>query len=178
VAVFQNCFMHHTWNNTPHDRVLLYFDFWHPDLSVDEQRALRAFEAARRAFGGANNDAAPTLPPAQATPPTDAAPSVLGRLPGFGQEGGLGGDFELERGAPPPPGQIVSAAASALLAAHWPCAVARLCRDCPPAEHSLAEFKAAGRASELWHWLALQHGGDRAAMDRALRNMHDSAFSD
>lgn len=48
VVVFQNCFMHHTWNNTPTDRILLYFDFFHPDLSADERMAIAALEETRK----------------------------------------------------------------------------------------------------------------------------------
>mmetsp|Transcript_27754 Transcript_27754/g.61940 ORF Transcript_27754/g.61940 Transcript_27754/m.61940 type:complete len:115 (+) Transcript_27754:2741-3085(+) len=50
VVVFQNCFPHHTWNDTPHDRILLYFDFWHPELTLDERRAIAALEATRRRY--------------------------------------------------------------------------------------------------------------------------------
>ena len=48
VVVLQNCFPHHTWNETPHDRVLLYFDFWHPDLSLIERKGIATFERTRR----------------------------------------------------------------------------------------------------------------------------------
>ena len=47
LAVIQNAYPHHTWNKTAHDRVVLYFDFWHPDLSLDERRALEIFSALK-----------------------------------------------------------------------------------------------------------------------------------
>ena len=48
VVVFQNCFPHHTWNETSSDRILLYFDFWHPELSGVERKGIAAFERTRR----------------------------------------------------------------------------------------------------------------------------------
>jgi hypothetical protein len=192
VVVFQNCFMHHTWNNTAQDRILLYFDFWHPDLTNDERTALRAFENARKAYLN-SNDGSPPLADGATTPAsmTDggsgplngSALSSLGALSQLGSGGGLGGGASgalnfAPRGEPPPPDLLFTKATDALLAKHWDRAVASLYDVCPPSSHSLAEFKTAGRKSELWHWLALKHGGDRAAMDRALRAKHDEAFDD
>jgi len=195
VVVFQNCFMHHTWNNTPHDRILLYFDFWHPDLSDDERTALRAFEKARKAdWNSSDGNYAPAANGATGTGPMDDGGlrpltknplSTLGALPQLstsassGIGGGASGALNIAaRGEPPPPDLLFTKAADALLAQHWDRAVATLHVVCPPTSHSLAEFKSAGRRSELWHWLALKHGGDRTAMDRALRAMHDEAFDD
>jgi hypothetical protein len=50
LSVFQNAYSHHTWNRTDRDRVVLYFDFWHPDLSAEEQRALATFTETQREF--------------------------------------------------------------------------------------------------------------------------------
>ena len=48
LLVIDNSFMHRTWNDSPKEpRVILYFDFWHPDLSEEERRALAIF---RRTF--------------------------------------------------------------------------------------------------------------------------------
>lgn len=48
LLVIDNSFMHHTWNDSPSEsRVIFYFDFWHPDLTEEEKRALVIF---RRAF--------------------------------------------------------------------------------------------------------------------------------
>ena len=48
VVIFQNSFQHHTWNRTDLDRTLLYFDFWHPELSADERLAILRLQAARQ----------------------------------------------------------------------------------------------------------------------------------
>ena len=48
LVVFQNSFPHFTWNRSGEERILLYFDFWHPDLSEDERSALAIFEDTRR----------------------------------------------------------------------------------------------------------------------------------
>lgn len=50
LLIFQNSFPHHTWNDSTQDRVVLYFDFWHPGLSMDEQRALQIIEDTKRKF--------------------------------------------------------------------------------------------------------------------------------
>ena len=48
LLVIDNSFMHRTWNDSPDEsRVILYFDFWHPDLTEEEKRALVIF---RRLF--------------------------------------------------------------------------------------------------------------------------------
>ena len=36
------------WNDSLQDRVVLYFDFWHPDLSSEEKRALQIWEEERK----------------------------------------------------------------------------------------------------------------------------------
>ena len=46
LVVFQNSFPHFTWNRSGEERILLYFDFWHPGLSEDERSALAIFEEA------------------------------------------------------------------------------------------------------------------------------------
>jgi aspartate beta-hydroxylase len=50
LSVVQNSFRHHTTNQSDSERILLYFDFWHPSLSSEEQQALSLFEETRRSF--------------------------------------------------------------------------------------------------------------------------------
>jgi aspartate beta-hydroxylase len=50
LVVVQNSFRHHTTNQSDSERILLYFDFWHPSLSPEEQQALSLFEDTRRTF--------------------------------------------------------------------------------------------------------------------------------
>ena len=50
LTIVQNSFRHHTINESPDERILLYFDFWHPALDDDERAALSVFEATRREF--------------------------------------------------------------------------------------------------------------------------------
>ena len=38
--VFDDSFVHETWNRTAADRVVLLFDVWHPDLDDDEIGAI------------------------------------------------------------------------------------------------------------------------------------------
>ena len=45
--VFDDSFVHETWNRTAADRVVLLFDVWHPDLGDDE--ILAVVEMFRRA---------------------------------------------------------------------------------------------------------------------------------
>ena len=45
--VFDDSFVHETWNRTAADRVVLLFDVWHPDLGDDEIGAI--VEMFRRA---------------------------------------------------------------------------------------------------------------------------------
>lgn len=45
---FDDAYEHRTWNNTTDDRVVLLFDMWHPNLSLDEIQAIREmFELAK-----------------------------------------------------------------------------------------------------------------------------------
>eukprot|EP00937_MAST-01D_sp_MAST-1D-sp2_P004659 g4659.t1 len=63
VSVFQNAYPHHTWNDLAEDRVVLYFDFWHPELSGEERRALRLFADARRRWDAEQQGPPTPLPP-------------------------------------------------------------------------------------------------------------------
>ena len=94
VAVIQNAYPHHTWNKTEVDRVVLYFDFWHPDLTADERRALEIFtkikaegdatELSRRRAageGGEEQEGGFKMPPGM--PPVDD-PKLLELLKRFG----------------------------------------------------------------------------------------------
>ena len=48
--VFDDSFVHATWNRTDHDRVVLLFDVWHPELADDEVFAITSmFGRAREA---------------------------------------------------------------------------------------------------------------------------------
>jgi aspartyl/asparaginyl beta-hydroxylase (cupin superfamily) len=38
--VFDDFFEHEAWNHTPHDRIVLIVDLWHPGLSPVEVRLL------------------------------------------------------------------------------------------------------------------------------------------
>ena len=154
--------------------MLLYFDFWHPDLSADERRALLAFETTRRRFTGgavgAGGAGAPPAPPFSASVPAIGLPGGVGGFDGLGSLGG-----------PPAAGQLVSSAAAALLEAHLPRALADLAGGVggvPPRDLTLHAFRAVGRRHEAWHWLALRHGGDRRAMDAELRTIHETSFGD
>ena len=100
VAVIQNAYPHHTWNKTEHDRVVLYFDHWHPDLTRDERRGLEIFTAVkaesevaeferRKAMGGGEHGPvgdgpARGMPPGmEGMPPVDD-PKLLELLKRFG----------------------------------------------------------------------------------------------
>jgi len=49
VFAFDDAFRHESWNNSAVPRVNLLFETWHPDLTADEQNAVRAaFEARLR----------------------------------------------------------------------------------------------------------------------------------
>eukprot|EP00300_Choanocystis_sp_HF-7_P010667 c17077_g1_i1.p1 GENE.c17077_g1_i1~~c17077_g1_i1.p1 ORF type:complete len:144 (-),score=34.38 c17077_g1_i1:20-451(-) len=48
LLVFDDCFEHEVWNLSNEERVVLLFDLWHPDLSLDEQDAIeKMFKQAR-----------------------------------------------------------------------------------------------------------------------------------
>ncbi len=71
--------------------MLLYFDFWHPDLSPAERTALRAFDAARRAATGDDSRGLGARPSFGGMPPPPP-PRGGGGLFGGGFGGGsLGG---------------------------------------------------------------------------------------
>jgi len=38
--VFDDSYEHEVWNRTDEDRVVLLWDVWHPDLDMDERRAI------------------------------------------------------------------------------------------------------------------------------------------
>lgn len=44
VLIIDNSFPHHTWNDSEEERVIFYFDFFHPELSEEERRALTIFK--------------------------------------------------------------------------------------------------------------------------------------
>lgn len=64
LIIFQNSFPHFTWNESNHDRILLYFDFWHPDLLEEERTALTIFERTRREHEERASQAAQAINPA------------------------------------------------------------------------------------------------------------------
>ena len=41
VKVIDNSFPHHTWNDSDEDRVIFYFDFFHPELTQVRHRHVR-----------------------------------------------------------------------------------------------------------------------------------------
>ena len=45
--VFDDSFVHETWNRTAADRVVLLFDVWHPDLTVKEVQFLSFLQRSR-----------------------------------------------------------------------------------------------------------------------------------
>lgn len=47
IFAFDDAFEHESWNRSPQTRVNLLFEVWHPDLSVDERRAIAATLDAR-----------------------------------------------------------------------------------------------------------------------------------
>ena len=40
LPLFRPSYEHEVWNRTDHDRILLLFDVWHPDLTKDERRSV------------------------------------------------------------------------------------------------------------------------------------------
>lgn len=50
VIVFDTSFVHETENNSQEDRYVLIIDFWHPELSKDEQMALQFLYDCRNKF--------------------------------------------------------------------------------------------------------------------------------
>jgi hypothetical protein len=63
LSIIQNAYPHHTWNNTSKDRIVLYFDFWHPDLSMEEKRALTIFTDMKREWEEEEKGGFPNPPP-------------------------------------------------------------------------------------------------------------------
>jgi aspartyl/asparaginyl beta-hydroxylase (cupin superfamily) len=46
LPIFDDTIEHEAWNDSDRDRVILIFDIWRPELSLDERRAVTAiFEA-------------------------------------------------------------------------------------------------------------------------------------
>jgi len=50
VTVIDNSFPHHTWNDSEEDRIIFYFDFFHPELSQEERRALMIFKRTFKTY--------------------------------------------------------------------------------------------------------------------------------
>lgn len=50
--VFDDTIEHEAWNNSPRTRVILLFEIWRPELSVDERRLVSAMFEAIDAHGG------------------------------------------------------------------------------------------------------------------------------
>ena len=94
--------------------------------------------------------------------------------------GGGGGGLEALSAVSqqPDPNALVDKAIATLTARHLAASISARCASAPPHSLTLFEFRRAGRESEAWHWLALAHGGDRRAMDAALRDIHEAAFED
>merc|ERR1719440_96171 len=44
LTIIDNSFPHHTWNDSDEDRIIFYFDFFHPELTKEERRALMIFK--------------------------------------------------------------------------------------------------------------------------------------
>ena len=52
MLALQTSYRHHTWNDGDSERIILYFDTWHPELTEAERQALRVFIDERRRFLG------------------------------------------------------------------------------------------------------------------------------
>ena len=46
VLVFDDSYVHEVWNHSPHVRIVLFMNFWHPCFSTDEIAVLERFRAA------------------------------------------------------------------------------------------------------------------------------------
>ncbi len=53
--LFDDSFLHESWNNFTEPRVNLLFSAWHPDLSIDEQNAISASFESREAWNRSRN---------------------------------------------------------------------------------------------------------------------------
>ncbi len=51
LLIFDDSMEHEAWNNSNRDRVVLLFDVWRPELSVEERQWVSAMLLAARAFG-------------------------------------------------------------------------------------------------------------------------------
>jgi aspartyl/asparaginyl beta-hydroxylase (cupin superfamily) len=40
LMVFDDCVEHEAWNDSDHDRLILIFDVWRPELSLDERQQI------------------------------------------------------------------------------------------------------------------------------------------
>lgn len=51
MLIFDDSFEHEAWNNSAQDRVILLFDIWRPELSVEERRAVATMFEAIDSYG-------------------------------------------------------------------------------------------------------------------------------